>query len=526
MAVISKKMCTATTLAILLLLVNIQALPNCTFGYRAEAEPTHLASITGTGMHNVGKMIVDSQGNMIILGNAFNSVVSFSRSNNATFFTGANIYIVFVAKYANNGSLLWQLHFPEYVYFSQVFADSNNNVLLQGTFSGSAGAITFYNTVLPMQPSSRALILKLNGTDGSFLWLTSFSNEMSYASVMDMSDNSFLLATSSVPATTNITVRRILANGQTAFETKFMGTDNYLSPTYLLLTKSNLIILAGYSGASYVYGLDLYRKHASSDAFIACIDAQGQLKWVKSFGSTDTTIYFSDMVSDSKSNLYVSFTVNGIVASGYQYANVTFTANSVVLVKIDSVTGTLIQSNPLFNGAQYVGKLANKGQDEIAMITSLASGAYTYMGKSVQCTTACHGIITFQNNTIDSIVDFTRMYAASVEFAIAANTGSHFLVGTHSNQASLSVDGVKYVASNGGGDVFGIPFPLPSSVTDDMLISGDRHEGCYRQFFAPFNNSLYLIVSSTSSIIERYAITSPYTESQLYIFKFNYNCIK
>ena len=137
-------------------------------------------------------------------------------------------YDILVARFHRNGTFMWatQIGSPNQDNEAVISVDSNGDVFCLGTLAGAFSIYEYLGRMVPgpsIEPWSSVLI-KLSGTNGSFLWGTEVLNsngaERSYSVAVDGNNN--VITCGSVPTAGSIGVRDI--SGSTIQATLIYGT--------------------------------------------------------------------------------------------------------------------------------------------------------------------------------------------------------------------------------------------------------------------------------------------------------------
>ncbi|MFK0735535.1 MAG: DUF4114 domain-containing protein, partial [Gloeotrichia echinulata HAB0833] len=277
----------------------------------------------------------DAAGNSYVTG-FFSGTASFG----STSLTSAGDSDAFVTKLDTNGNVLWAQNFGGTLSDQGwgVTVDSTGNIYGTGTFSGTA---SFGSTTLTSAGDSDAFITKLD-TNGNVLWAQNFGGTSADKSVGITSDgagNTYatgtFLGTASFGSTTLTS-----AGDSDAFITKLDSTGNFLWAQKLggTFADSGFGITVDRAGNTYVSGV--FRDTASfgstsltsagdSDAFVAKLDANGNVVWAKKFGGSG--------VDEG----------TGIVADGS--GNINFTGVFSGTASFDGITRTSVGDADAFN---------------------------------------------------------------------------------------------------------------------------------------------------------------------------------
>ncbi|WZI67215.1 MAG: SBBP repeat-containing protein [Gloeotrichia echinulata CP02] len=282
----------------------------------------------GGTLTDVGVSIAaDAAGNNYVTG-FFSGTASFG----STSLTSAGDSDAFVTKLDTNGNVLWAQNFGGTLSDQGwgVTVDSTGNIYGTGTFSGTA---SFGSTSLTSAGDSDAFITKLD-TNGNVLWAQNFGGTSADKSVGITSDgagNTYATGTFSGTASFGSTTLTS-AGDSDAFITKLDSSGNFLWAQKLggTFADSGFGITVDGAGNTYVSGV--FRDIASfgstsltsagnSDAFVAKLDANGNVVWAKKFGGSGID-EGTGIVADGSGN--INFT--GVFSGTASFDGITLTS--------------------------------------------------------------------------------------------------------------------------------------------------------------------------------------------------------
>ena len=128
-------------------------------------------SIGGVGEDVINKVILDSNGDIIVVG-AFSNTVDFDPNAGIYNLVSMGSFDAFVQKLDTNGNFIWakSIEGTNDIYYSSLDSDISNNIYLTGAFDGTADFDPSINThFISSNGRSDIFIQKLNA-NGDFTW--------------------------------------------------------------------------------------------------------------------------------------------------------------------------------------------------------------------------------------------------------------------------------------------------------------------------------------------------------------------
>ena len=287
---------------------------------------------------HAAEICLDHNNNLLITGN-FAGAGDFDPSSN-NFILNSNGYAdCFVAKYTNNGSLIWakSLGGGNIDAGRSIAVFSNNDVIISGQFFGPIDFDpgTAIHVLTPLQPynngsfgySKDFFTLKLNSS-GDYVWANihgDFSDEIAYSSI-DSSDNIYqighFVGTMDIDPNTgvfnlyggstyySIFIRKLSSSGSLIWAKSFTSSVSNSDVSSLTIDHNNSIILTGFFQGTIdfdpspnIYNLT---STGATDCFTVKLNTNGDFLWAKSIGGGSNGFESgSSITNDESNNIYV-----------------------------------------------------------------------------------------------------------------------------------------------------------------------------------------------------------------------------
>ncbi len=252
---------------------------------------------------------VDAEGNTYITGD-FSSGVTFSTTPDTTTLSAGFQRDVFVAKLDSSGDVLWAKQFgdnPEFDEAEDIVVDKEGNAYLFMT-EGSEG-------------DDNAVLAKLNKSDGSEVWKTTFGDDNNYVVAEDIAidnqDNIFIAGefegqvafgnTNLESEDGNVFVTKLDSEGDVVWAKDFdSGEDDFVEVEGIAVDDMGNTYVTGYyeSESMSVGDFMLYSEDdedgEGENAFITKFDSNGEVKWTQNLGGTNTDTISDIAVNDGK----------------------------------------------------------------------------------------------------------------------------------------------------------------------------------------------------------------------------------
>ena len=281
---------------------------------------------------------VDDAGNMYFVG-VFQDSADFDPGNGKYILYANAVYDMFILKLDKYGDLKWVKSMGANLGFgSSIRVDESQNVYITGRYSGTVdfdpNLTNTYN--LTSAGGNDIFILKLNA-DGNFEWVKSFggtSTDFGYSIDLDVSGNiyttGFFGNTVDFDPDTLNTFNLIAGGSIDAFILKLDTGGNLVWAKQINGSGSSIsagtCIRVGATGNIHVAGefedtVDLnpgpavanHISNGNRDIFLIKLDTNGNLVWVKSFGSTVNDDYVKNMTLDALGDIYTTGSFYGTV---------------------------------------------------------------------------------------------------------------------------------------------------------------------------------------------------------------------
>lgn len=270
----------------------------------------------GTPLSDSGNSVTtDSNGNIFITGYVEGSF-------NENIYMGK--YDVFLAKYDNNGNLLWSKQWGtnDWDVGKALTTDKENNVYIIGitTNSFDKNAKKIYTDIF---------LTKYN-SNGDFIWTKQLSNKNGdEGNYIDIDDDGNIYISGFAHGSKNnnydIYLIKLDKNGEFLW-TKQWGTPLNDISYDVKVTKNGFIYITGVTsgnmdGRNGCFGNCKVYPNATEDMFLIKLNSNGEKEWIRQFGSTSYDAGKS-LIIDSEENIFVSGHTNNVLtektsAGGY-----------------------------------------------------------------------------------------------------------------------------------------------------------------------------------------------------------------
>jgi hypothetical protein len=311
-------------------------------------------SISSEGFTGINKIEKDAAGNIFALGN-FNQTATFGTTTK----TSLGDSDIFLAKYDENGNLLWvkTAGSPAGDIGIGLKIDNIGNAIITGY---NWDNITFESTILSYTGGSDICIAKYN-TNGTLMWAKKAGGvglDIPNAVETDPSGNIYLSGYFNGNITffgsTNIPLTS--AGLKDGFLTKYDSSGNLLWAKLISSTDENtvgdmeisgsdLLLLGYYSGTVNLgNSVSISSSTASNDTFIGRFDLNGNCQNVINLGSS--VISVSKIIKDANSNFYICGSVNGSTSIGGVAFSLSSGTSSFFAKLNSSLAVTLVKTLP------------------------------------------------------------------------------------------------------------------------------------------------------------------------------------
>ncbi|MGB3760181.1 MAG: SBBP repeat-containing protein [Rivularia sp. (in: cyanobacteria)] len=259
---------------------------------------------------------VDAEGNTYFTGE-FEGQVTFNTTPNSTTFDGGQFNDVFVAKLNSEGNLLWAKEFDNASFADEaedIVVDKEGNAYLFMT-EGSEG-------------DDNAVLAKLNKSDGSEVWKTTFGDDNNYVVAEDIAiddkDNIFItgefretVTFGNIPTAPTLDggengdayLAKLDTKGDVLWVKDFDNQNNDRNDVEVegiaVDDMGNTYVTGYYESESMSVGDFMLYSEDDEDgegenAFITKFDSNGEVKWTQNLGGTNTDTISDIAVNDGK----------------------------------------------------------------------------------------------------------------------------------------------------------------------------------------------------------------------------------
>lgn len=292
-----------------------------------------IASAGGTSFDKGNDVAVDTQGNVYITG-YFNETANFSGISITSMGNGD----VFVAKYNSKGTLQW-VQSAGGTLFDEgrgIVLDIEGNIYITGTFNSSA---RFGNISITSAGYSDAFVAKYNN-NGNILWVKQIGG-ISYDVGNDIKIDTIGNVYVAGSYTNNSTyiyemfIYKYTNNGTFQWSQSAKGKANAYS---IAVDKEGNQYVTGLFEGTAIFGTTTKTAVGEFDIFIAKYNSAGVFQWVQSAGGTGED-YGDEIAVDSIGNVYItgsySYTstfgsISKISSGGYDVFIAKYNSNGVI----------------------------------------------------------------------------------------------------------------------------------------------------------------------------------------------------
>lgn len=292
-------------------------------------------TIGGTGFDQFTSLAIDDAGNCVLTGE-FVGTIQPDPNNNSTTITASANGDVLILKLDDAGNTVWYHHAScdDYIVPTDLAIDEDNNILVSGSFQGTAEFNTIDNVVALLGTTNStvtsngmndAYVLKVL-SDGSFSWVKTFGSTSfdSAASIGTDSQNRVNVAgrfretadfdpagsgqTSTSSGINDCFVLQLTSDGNYVWHHTFGGTDYDEIWSIDVDPSDNLITFGYFSGTVDLdpnTGIQNATSLGSDDLFIQKFNSSGSLTWVKTFGGSELEDPY-DLITDSDGNVILT----------------------------------------------------------------------------------------------------------------------------------------------------------------------------------------------------------------------------
>ncbi|GGD74327.1 hypothetical protein GCM10011514_43000 [Emticicia aquatilis] len=288
---------------------------------------------------NPESITADNSGNTITVG-YFNSAITFGNANNVMTLTSLGNADGYISKHDQNGNLIWATQIGGSANnqdIRDVEIDNLGNIVVVGyliggtTFFSTNGSTAVYNAPVT---SAKAFVAYYNSS-GILQWykLVDSSGDsdclgVTFDSLGNILFTGYFTGTASfdniskvsVGSSNDIFVAKLNTTGTYQWVKTAGGTDNGEYGVKLTCDNSNNVYVYGsYTGtASFGENSSIINltSRGSSDSFISKFDANGNIQWVKTLGSTFEEGLGDIVYSSATNNIFLSGSYKGTLTFG------------------------------------------------------------------------------------------------------------------------------------------------------------------------------------------------------------------
>lgn len=415
----------------------------------------------GTGSDKSQSLVVDNLGNCYISG-YFTGTTNFSD----TTLTSIGNSDIFLAKFNNNGELLWisQAGGTNSELSMGIALDSQKNIFITGSFSGSCS----FGTNILSSVGSQDIFLAKCDSMGNFLWARQAggsSDDLSNAIEIDSYNNPTITGYFDHIATFDTIILNGLGGYRDVFIARYDNNGNILWAKQASSKRydvANSISIDGV-GNSYITGsfrdtihfeTSILISAGHDDIFIAKYDNFGNIVWVKQAGGSTT--YGGDqgfdIVVDSLGNSYI--TGGFSISATFDTITINSISFSDIFIAKYDVNGTLLWVRHAGGHSEDWG--SSIVVDDLG--NCFVTGCYQSSGVTFGTTTlpvyGSTDVFVAKYNSYGEFIWVNSGGSSWVDwpFAISINnSGDIFVSGTIEKSAIFGTDTLPY---NGSSDIF------------------------------------------------------------------------
>lgn len=411
-------------------------LDTCLVKFSPSGQYLWSVSFGGNNNEYPYKIVVDNEGNIIILGYSIsNNIINDSNGNSINLNMSNGLR--FILKYDSSGNLIWSRNFGNNsVYSWSIDFDTQNNLYLVGSFEGSAACdfdITLNNDFLTPIGNKDCYIMKIN-SDGYNVWTKQIGtinteffqtikvnrNENTFCIIggidgsvdFDTSSNDYILSPVNGG---NLVIAKYDLNSNFLWAKSFenLNMNSSLNGNKINFDSNNNIYFSGYFNNSVDFNPDLGQAIFNStpistvvyeDSFICKLDNNGNYISTKTLSS----IYQDKVIDfdfDSNNNIFLIGEFKGTLNFDQFYSNYSLTSlgeYDAYFMKLDN--------NLNFKWAYKIGN--NQDDDKISNIkidnsnNILISGGF----KGIMDIDLNNNVFNINNNSLTNYDSYVIKY--------------------------------------------------------------------------------------------------------------------
>lgn len=444
--------------------------------------------IIGVNTSNLGKVSFNSQNEIFCVG-TFSGTQDVDLSSGTYNLTSNGGVDFFIAKYDQNGSLIWvkQIGNGGNDGVGGFSLDQDDNILISGSFVGVLDFDPGPNvSTLTSSGLTDGFILKLNSS-GSFLWVDYFSGSgYDYFGTIDCDAQGNIYALAQFQGdvsldlgnpvfsfnsngSTDLIVAKIAANGDPLWAKQIGGVniENVGSLTCDSYGNSYCSATFG-STVGFDNGNQTLTSNGALDLFIQKLNTNGDLLWLAQIGGTsnefctsinyndDGSLYISGYFDGVATDFNPEIGVNNLTTNGQQdlyalkFSQCVPTFSEDVIVSCDNYTWTNGVTYSSSNNSDFYTLTNAGGCDSIISLNLTINQSDTVVDIINSCdpVTWINGVTySISNNSATHILTNSTGCDSIINLNLTIN--SNFMVDSHSACESYTwIDGITYTSSN------------------------------------------------------------------------------
>ena len=307
---------------------------------------------SSSGSDEIYDVSTDDTGNVFITGRFYSSAFEGQIQSNGE-------YDIFIAKYSPDGTLLWAKNAggSGYDYSSGIALDQTGNVYVVGFFNGSAS----WDGISKASSAQGDMFIAKYNNNGKILWVRNGDiGEDGYLYGIDTDKSGNVYVSSNLSGETHFEGAPIVSTtgANDMFLIKYDTSGNFVwiktaggigddGGNDVKIDSDGNILVAGYFRDNAKFDNTILTAHGSFDIFAAKYSPTGKLIWVKQFGGTGSQTAWA-VNSDEKNNCYLTGWFSGTGA--FDNTTIVSTGDAdAYIIKYDK-NGNLIWVEPTATG--------------------------------------------------------------------------------------------------------------------------------------------------------------------------------
>lgn len=328
-----KKTLFLVTMCLLSTVISIAQVPNWSWAKSAAGDNLDEAHCIST----------DDEGNVYVTGWFYSSSVTFgSYTLTNSYYTGKDI---FIAKYDVNGNVVWAKSAGGEIddYATSIKVDNSGDIYITGAYSSDSiiiGSVTLYTIA-----GGTTLFLAKYDNNGNVLWARNVNkshfNDISAVTV-DGSDNLYITSeySNSAVSALNIFISKYNQTGNEIWTKHPQGLSDDFSNTIFVDAFGSVIVAGSFESPNLSFGSVTLVNYGYNDIFLAKYNVNGSVVWAKSplWGNNEDEA--NSVIADELGNIYVtgSFASDSITFGDITLINASsglFGREDIFIVKYD-----------------------------------------------------------------------------------------------------------------------------------------------------------------------------------------------